>query len=230
MKFRFLFSLTVLIGFQTFSQYQSWIGMDLSYKALKKVGLDIGVQHRLNGMNNWNKSLFSSAVSINVANGFKPFVSFRLGIYPNKYSALNLKENSQSTRFSLGIESNIMEWIDEKSRLKIGITVQQQWNSYTFNRSSSNTKTELGIKYDIQDFPLSPYFSFNHYYNWKRDIIYTEDEVIISSGTQAFRYFLGFDIELPKEQIIQICIGKRDNYLSGSQYWIGSLKYKLTIK
>jgi hypothetical protein len=49
-------------------------------------------------------------------------------------------------------------------------------------------------------------------------------------GTDAFRYFVGFDIELPKAQVIQISLGKKNLFLNDKDYWIGSVKYKLQIK
>ena len=84
--------------------------------------------------------------------------------------------------------------------------------------------------YDIKNFPISPFFSWEYFYNFHRDITYTANEIIISGGTNAFRSFVGMEIELPKKQAIKLAVGRRTNYLSGQVRWIYSLNYSLSIK
>jgi len=224
-----LLVLLLALHFSGQSQMQTWLGVSCSFKPIKKTEISIGLQQRYFDFTAYNKSLLSAELAVKVIKGIKPFIGFRMGLSPNSNSDLNQKKWGFSQRYIAGLDFSFVDWFNEKSRLNIGYTIQNQWNTTSFKRNSSVLRNKLGIKYDIKNFPLSPFVNAEHYYNWKRDITYTIDEVLITGGTTAFRYFIGFDIELPKAQIIQISLGKKNLFLNNNDYWIGSIKYKLQI-
>lgn len=225
-----LLILLMIFHFFGQSQLQTWLGIACSFKPIKKTEINIGLQQRNFSFTTYNKSLLSAELAVKVFKGIKPFIGCRMSLSPNSQSDINLSKWGMSQRFMLGLDFNFMDWIDEKSRLNISYTIQNQWNSKSFKRNSSMLRNKIGIKYDIKNFPLTPFVNAEHYYNWKRDIAYTIDDILITGGTDAFRYFVGFDIELPKAQVIQISLGKKNLFLNDKDYWIGSVKYKLQIK
>ena len=86
------------------------------------------------------------------------------------------------------------------------------------------------FKYDINDFPLSPFVNWEYFYDKTRDITYMDNEILITGGTSAIRSFGGFAVELPKSQTMELAIGRRKNYLSNQVNWIIDLNYSLSIK
>lgn len=225
-----LLSILVLMYSFVQSQNQSWLGMELSYKPIKKIKIEFGVQHRMNGFSTWNQSLADGKLSVKAIQGIDVFCGYRYGISPNKQSALDLKTTTYRHRTSLGIGMSPMDWINKKSRLSIGISSQIQWSQRKFNRDRSIFRTKFNAKYDIRNFPLTPFASWEYFYDFKRDITYTENEIIISGGTSAFRWFGGMEIELPKSQTIQLGLGHRKGYLSNQSNLIFDLTYLIAIK
>jgi hypothetical protein len=90
-------------------------------------------------------------------------------------------------------------------------------------------RNKILFKHDVKDFPLSPFVSVEHFYRWNRDIVYADDEIIISGGTNAMRYFIGTDVEISKKQRLMISLGLRDRILSTNYNLILRVNYKLDI-
>lgn len=212
-----------------YSQTQSWMGLELSIKPIKRTKIEIGVQHRMVGLGQWNRTFIQEKFQFKVVPGVSLFASHRLGIFPNSNSALDLKTRAYSNRISLGMELNPWEWINPKSRFVLGIANQMQWNQYKFRRPSVMLRTRINVKYDINNFPLSPFISWEHFYDLKRDITYMESEVIIDGGTTAFRSFGGIEIEISKKQSLDLSVGRRKNYLNDQRTWIINLNYSLRL-
>lgn len=211
-------------------QYQSWLGFELSYKPIKKIKIELGIQQRMHGISIWNQTLVDSKLSTKTVKGIEVFCGYRYGISPNMESALDLKSTTYRHRTSLGVDFSPMDWINKKSRLSFGLSSQIQWSERKFNRDRSMLRTKVNAKYDIKSFPLTPFASWEYFYDFKRDITYAEQEVIIHGGTSAFRWFGGAEIELPKSQKIQLALGQRKMFLSSQNIWIFDLKYLIAIK
>ena len=225
-----LVGITLLSQSIGYSQYQSWVGADLSFKPIKKTKVELGVQQRMNGINAWNRTFLSGKLNYKVFPGVSFFGGYRFGISPNPQSAIDLKSITYRHRTALGIEINPIDWINDKSRLSFGINGQWQWSQSKFNRDRQVIRTKISVKYDINDFPLSPFVNWEYFYDKTRDITYMENEILITGGTSAFRSFGGFAVELPKSQTIELAIGRRKNYLSNQVNWIIDLNYSLSIK
>ena len=224
--------LGLMLAIQTvgLSQYQSWIGADFTFKPLKKTKVELGIENRNIGITQWNRTFVKAKVSYKILQGVTLFSGYRIGLAPNNQSALDLKEKTFLHRPALGIELNPMDWVNDQSRFSLGITNQLQWNRGKFLRPNTVFRSKLSAMYDIKNFPISPFVSWEYFYNFHRDITYTANEIIISGGTNAFRSFVGMEIELPKKQAIKLAAGRRTNYLSGQVRWIYSLNYSLSIK
>jgi DUF1365 family protein len=87
-------------------------------------------------------------------------------------------------------------------------------------------RNRLTFKHDIKDFFLSPFVSIEHFYRWNRDVIYREDEINITGGTSALRYFIGTELEITKKQRIVLSIGLRESILNNRNY-LFRLNYKV---
>ena len=148
----------LLVGFTLlsqsigYSQYQSWVGADLSFKPIKKTKVELGVQQRMNGINAWNRTFLSGKLNYKVFSGVSFFGGYRFGISPNPQSAIDLKTITYRHRTALGIEINPIDWINDKSRLSFGINGQWQWSQSKFNRDRKVIRTKISVKYDINDF------------------------------------------------------------------------------
>jgi hypothetical protein len=105
-----------------------------------------------------------------------------------------------------------------------------QWTQRKFQRSNTVLRSKVSAKYDIKDFPLTPFIQWEHFYDFQRDITYMADEIRIEGGTAAFRTFAGCIVELPKAQELQVSVGRRKNFLRENPQWILSLKYSVNLK
>ena len=61
-----LVGITLLSQSIGYSQYQSWVGADLSFKPIKKTKVELGVQQRMNGINAWNRTFLSVKLNYKV--------------------------------------------------------------------------------------------------------------------------------------------------------------------
>lgn len=226
----FIFGVALLSHCIGFSQYQSWIGADLSIKPIKKTRIELGIQQRMNGINTWNRTFFSGKLNYKILPGISLFGGYRFGILPNSQSAIDLKTITYRHRTAIGIELDPIDWINDKSRFSLGINGQWQWSQSKFNRDRHVIRTKISAKYDIKDFPLTPFINWEYFYDKTRDISYMEDEILISGGTSAFRGFGGVEVELSKAQRIELALGRRKNFLSNQVNWIIDLNYSLSIK
>jgi hypothetical protein len=75
---------------------------------------------------------------------------------------------------------------------------------------SSIWRNKLSLNYDIKNFPFSPLISAEHFYRWNANVVYTPTEVLVTGATVQWRYFVGLEIELPKNQSLKIQVGLRE--------------------
>ncbi|MEY3049064.1 MAG: hypothetical protein RL365_1102 [Bacteroidota bacterium] len=225
-----LVGITLLSQSIGYSQYQSWVGADFSFKPIKKTKIELGIQQRMNGVNSWNRTFLSGKFNYKAFTGISVYGGYRYGISPNLHSAIDLKTITYRHRTDLGIEIEPIDWINKKSRLSFNINGQWQLTQRKFKRDRQVIRTKISVKYDIKGFPLSPFVNWEYFYNKTRDITYMEHEILITGGTAAFRSFGGFAVELPKSQTIKFAVGRRKNYLSNKVNWIIDLNYSLSIK
>jgi hypothetical protein len=108
-------------------------------------------------------------------------------------------------------------------------TITQQMDNYQFKRNSSVLRNKITFRQDIKNFILSPFASAEHFYRWNRDVVYTDDEVIISGGTTTLRYFVGTEVEINKNQRFVLGFGFRDVFMKQNSNYIFRLNYKFNF-
>lgn len=228
MKKGFVF-ITLFFSFSCGAQFQTWVGAEFNFKPSKKTSFSLGLQQRQNNLTSWNRTLLNTGFSFKPITGINSFTEYRCSAQSNPHPELNFKNLYYKHRWSLGIDFSIIDWIDKSARFKLDWTIQQQWTIGVFQRENSITRNKILILYDINNFILSPFISVEHFYNWKRDIVYTVDDILITGGTSNNRCFAGFEIEISKKQALQVGMGIQKNYLSGKKIYIANLKYKVDI-
>jgi hypothetical protein len=204
------------------------MGIGISHSFHKMFNTELGYEYRLKNTREFDKSNVELKFSQNWSKGIETFVKYRNSIVSNRNSALNLKSFAYDNRVSFGIDISFLRFLDIK-RTKLNWVMAQQFDSYQFKRNSSMLRNKILFKHDVKDFPLSPFVSVEHFYRWNRDIVYADDEIIISGGTNAWRYFIGTDIEISKKQRLMISLGLRDRSLSTNDSFIFRLNYKFTL-
>lgn len=224
------FFLAICIPFWGLSQHQTWLGAEFNFKPIKKTKLSLGVQHRMNGFSEWNRTFLEGKFSAKVVSGVHVFAGQRLGICPNPQSSIDLKATTYRYRSAIGIELNPVDWFKEKARFHLGITEQMQWTQRKFQRSNTVLRSKVSAKYDLEDFPLTPFIQWEHFYDFHRDITYMAEEIRIDGGTAAFRTFAGCIVELPKAHELQVSVGRRKNFLRENPQWILAVKYSVNLK
>lgn len=222
--------LAIFLPFWGISQHQTWLGAEINLKPVKKTKLTFSAQHRMNGFSEWNRTFLEGKFSAKAVQGIHVFAGQRFGISPNRHSSIDLKATTYLYRTAIGIELNPVDWFLDKSRFHLGITEQMQWAHRKFQRSNTVLRSKVSAKYDIKDFPMTPFIQWEHFYDFQRDITYTGAEVLIDGGTAAFRSFGGCIIELSKTQELQVSVGRRKNFLRENPQWILSLKYSVNLK
>ncbi|MFM7661597.1 MAG: DUF2490 domain-containing protein, partial [Bacteroidota bacterium] len=207
-----VFVVLIITG-QLYAQFSSWVGIGINKSLGKHFGLEGSYEYRFKNTNQFDKSNFEIKINQNWVKGLETFVRYRNSMENNKYSGLNSRIYAYNNRFSFGLDVSFLRLIDFSKRTKLNWTITQQLDNYQFRRNSSILRNRLMVKHDIKDFFLSPFFSLEHFYKWNRDIIYSDDEIIILGGTNAIRYFIGTDVEINKTQKISASFGFRELFL-----------------
>lgn len=211
------------------AQFSTWMGVGLNKSLGKVFSIDINYEYRLKNTNEFDKSNVECKFAQNWTKGVETFVKYRNSIENNKYSGLNSKIYAYNNRLSVGLDVSFLSLADVSKRTKISWTIIQQMDNFQFKRNSSVLRNKITLKYDIKNFILSPFASAEHFYRWNRDVIYADDEVLISAGTSAVRYFMGAEVEINKKQRLVLGLGLRDFYTSQKSNYILRLNYKFSF-
>jgi hypothetical protein len=163
--------------------------------------------------------------SVQVWDGIKLVGAYRL-VSNEKGDQFVLQADRLSQRFQIGADLSLLDAFDiGPKRLDFSWSSIQQWSVQTGKQMSSIWRNKLSLSYDIKNFPLSPQISAEHFYRWNANIVYTPTDVIVSGATVQWRYFIGTQIELPKDQSIKLQLGFRDRS-SGRQ---GLVRFSYSI-
>lgn len=224
-----LFIGIVFITGNMFAQLSIWTGASFNKSLGKIFSLEAGYEYRLKNTREFDKSNVEGKFAQNWTRGIETFVKYRNSIENNRYSGLNSKIYTYNNRLSVGLEVSFLRLADVSKRTKLSWTITQQMDNYQFKRNSSVLRNKITFRQDIKNFMLSPFGSVEHFYRWNRDVVYTDDEVIISGGTTAVRYFVGTEVELTKKQRLVIGFGFRDVFMKQNSNYILRLNYKFNF-
>ena len=224
-----LFIGIVFITGNSISQLSTWTGASFGKSLGKIFSLEVGYEYRLKNTREFDKSNVEGKFAQNWTRGIETFVKYRNSIENNKYSGLNSKIYAYNNRLSVGLDVSFLRLADVSKRTKLSWTITQQLDNYQFKRNSSVLRNKITFKQDIKNFFLSPFASAEHFYRWNRDVVYTNDEVIISSGTTAVRYFVGTEVEINKNQRFVIGFGFKDVFMTQNSNYILRLNYKFSF-
>lgn len=211
------------------AQLSIWTGANANKSFGKIFSLEAGYEYRLKNTREFDKSNVEGKFAQNWTKGIETFVKYRNSIENNKYSGLNSKVYAYNNRLSVGLDVSFLRLADVSKRTKLSWTITQQMDSYQFKRYSSILRNKITFKQDIKNFFLSPFASAEHFYRWNRDVVYADDEVIISGGTTALRYFVGTEVEINKNQRFVIGFGFKDVFMNQNSNYILRLSYKFSF-
>ncbi len=219
----------VLVTDYVDSQLSTWMGVGINKSLGKVLSVDLNYEYRLKNFNEFDKSNIEFKFAQNWTKGIETFVKYRNSFENNKYSGLNSKVYAYNNRFSVGLDVSFLRLADVSKRTKLSWTITQQLDNFQFKRNSSVLRNKIIFKHDIKDFFLSPFVSAEHFYRWNRDVVYSDDGVIISGGTAALRYFVGTEVEINKNQRFLIGLGFKDVFMTQNSNYILRLNYKFSF-
>lgn len=219
----------VLVTDYVDSQLSTWMGVGINKSLGKVLSVDLNYEYRLKNFNEFDKSNIECKFAQNWTKGIETFVKYRNSFENNKYSGLNSKVYAYNNRFSVGLDVSFLRLADVSKRTKLSWTITQQLDNFQFKRNSSVLRNKIIFKHDIKDFFLSPFVSAEHFYRWNRDVVYSDDGVIISGGTAALRYFVGTEVEINKNQRFLIGLGFKDVFMTQNSNYILRLNYKFSF-
>jgi len=217
-----------LISTSATGQFSTWMGFGVNKSLGKVFNAELNYEYRLKNTREFDKSNLECKFSQNWYKGIETFVRYRNSMEENKYSGLNSKVYAYNNRVSFGLDVSLLRFFDIK-RTKINWVIAQQMDYNQFRRNASILRNRILFKHDIKDFFLSPFISAEHFYSWNRDIVYTDEEVIITAGTSSWRYFVGTDFEINKKQRLTLALGLRDRFLTTKNTIILRLNYKFNF-
>ena len=224
-----LFIGIVFITGNMFAQLSVWTGASFNKSLGKIFSLEAGYEYRLKNTREFDKSNVEGKFAQNWTRGIETFVKYRNSIENNRYSGLNSRIYAYNNRLSVGLDVSFLRLADISKRTKLSWTITQQMDNYQFKRNSSVLRNKITFKQDIKNFILSPFGSVEHFYRRNRDVVYTDDEVIISGGTTALRYFVGTEVEINKNQRFVLGFGFRDVFMKQNSNYILRLNYKFNF-
>lgn len=215
----------LLFGQMLHAQTGLWLDAGLTKKWNKSVKTSFEIGERQNIGVGFDRLYFDVGPSVQVWDGIKLVGAYRL-VSNEKGNQFVLQADRLSQRFQIGADLSLLDAFDiGPKRLDFSWSSIQQWSVQTGKQMSSIWRNKLSLSYDIKNFPLSPQISAEHFYRWNANIVYTPTDVIVSGATVQWRYFIGTQIELPKDQSIKLQLGFRDRS-SGRQ---GLVRFSYSI-
>lgn len=215
----------LLFGQMLHAQTGLWLDAGLTKKWNKSFKTSFEIGERQNIGVGFDRLYFDVGPSVQVWDGIKLVGAYRL-VSNEKGDQFVLQADRLSQRFQIGADLSLLDAFDiGPKRLDFSWSSIQQWSVQTGKQMSSIWRNKLSMSYDIKNFPLSPQISAEHFYRWNANIVYTPTDVIVSGATVQWRYFIGTQIELPKDQSIKLQLGFRDRS-SGRQ---GLVRFSYSI-
>jgi len=215
----------LLFGQMLHAQTGLWLDAGITKKWNKSVKTSFEIGERQNIGVGFDRLYFDVGPSVQVWDGIKLVGAYRL-VSNEKGDQFVLQADRLSQRFQIGADLSLLDAFDiGPKRLDFSWSSIQQWSVQTGKQMSSIWRNKLSLSYDIKNFPLSPQISAEHFYRWNANIVYTPTDVIVSGATVQWRYFIGTQIELPKDQSIKLQLGFRDRS-SGRQ---GLVRFSYSI-
>lgn len=200
----------------SFSQTGLWMDFSMAKKWNKNQSSEIGIGNRQNLGLGFDRLFIDASHQVQLLDGLQIEAAYRL-VLNEKGDQLVLAGDRFSQRYQLAAKLSILDALDiGPKRVNLSWTSTQQWGLRVGQRTSSIWRNKISLGYDIKNFPLSPFTSIEHFYQWNANVVYTPTEVLISGATIQWRYFVGMEIELPKKQSVKIQAGLRQR-ASGNQ-------------
>ena len=217
----------LLFGQMLHAQTGLWLDAGLTKKWNKSVKTSFEIGERQNIGVGFDRLYFDVGPSVQVWDGIKLVGAYRL-VSNEKGNQFVLQADRLSQRFQIGADLSLLDAFDiGPKRLDFSWSSIQQWSVQTGKQMSSIWRNKLSLSYDIKNFPLSPQISAEHFYRWNANIVYTPTDVIVSGATVQWRYFIGTQIELPKDQSIKLQLGFRDR--SSGRQGLVRFSYSISI-
>jgi hypothetical protein len=218
----------LLFGQILHAQTGLWLDAGLTKKWNKSFKTSFEIGERQNIGVGFDRLYFDVGPSVQVWDGIKLVGAYRL-VSNEKGDQFVLQADRLSQRFQLGADIALLDAFDiGPKRLDLSWSSIQQWSIQVGKQTSSIWRNKLSLSYDIKNFPLSPQISAEHFYRWNANVVYTPTEVIVSGATVQWRYFIGTQIELPKDQTIKLQVGFRDR--SSGRQGLARISYSIGIK
>jgi hypothetical protein len=200
----------------SFGQTGLWIDASISKKWNKNQTSSIGIGNRQNLGLGFDRLFIDGKHQVQLLDGLQIEAAYRL-VLNEKGDQLVLASDRFSQRYQLGFKLSILDAFDiGPKRLSLSWASTQQWRLRAGQRTSSIWRNKISLGYDVKDFPLSPFMSVEHFYQWNANVVYTPTEVLVTGATIQWRYFIGTEVELPKKQSVKIQVGLRQR-ASGNQ-------------
>lgn len=187
-----------------------WLDAGITKKWNKSFKTSFELGYRQNLGVGFDRLYVDVAPSFKVMDGIKLVGTYRL-VSNEKGDQFTLQADRLSQRFQIGTDISILDAFDfGPKRLNLSWCSTQQWSIQTGKQMSSIWRNKLSLNYDIKNFPFSPLISAEHFYRWNANVVYTPTEVLVTGATVQWRYFVGLEIELPKNQSLKIQVGLRE--------------------
>jgi hypothetical protein len=200
----------------SFSQTGLWMDIGITKKWNKHHSSGIGLGNRRNLGVGFDRLFIDVNHQLQLFDGLQIQGDYRL-VLNEQGDQLVIASDRFSQRYQLGFKLSILDAFDiGPKRLSLSWASNQQWGLRPGQRTSSIWRNKISLGYDVKDFPLSPMMSAEHFYQWNADVVYTPTEVLITGATVQWRYFIGAEVELPKNQSVKILVGLRQR-TSGNQ-------------
>lgn len=200
----------LLFGQMLHAQTGLWFDAGLTKKWNKSFKTSFEIGERQNIGVGFDRLYFDVGPSVQVWDGIKLVGAYRL-VSNEKGDQFVFQADRLSQRFQIGTDISILDAFDfGPKRLDLSWSSTQQWSIQTGKQMSSIWRNKLSLSYDIKKSPFTPTLSAEHFYRWNANVVYTPTEVLITSATVQWRYFIGTQIELPKKQSLKIQVGMRE--------------------
>jgi hypothetical protein len=193
------------------NQFSGRFGINGKVKLSKKLALNTGIQLRSDISNlQYRSTNFFLDGTYRLAKPLKVGLNYRNLIQPNEHALLDGEKQAYRNRFQLEVCVSPFEWLHWDKYIDIEWRTLMQFEQFKFKRNQLTWRNKLTIKPILKKSIFNPYLSAELFYRFNQFSYFIDEELITQGLLNEFRYCVGTEVKLSKNDAIDLGVMFRD--------------------
>jgi hypothetical protein len=186
-------------------------GVNGKVKLSKKLALTAGIQLR-SGIStlNYRSTNFALDGSYRLSKSLKIGLNYRNLMQPNKHALLDGKQQTYRNRLQVEVNISPFSSLHWDKYIDIEWRTLMQFEQFKFKRNQLTWRNKLTIKPSLKKSIFNPYVSAELFYRFNQFSYFIDEELITQGLLNEFRYCLGTEVKLSKNDALDVGVMFRD--------------------